>query len=351
MNNKSENSTGMAQDSLKKADNLVGNKLALASNKVMPIAGPIITKIVWKNKAVVAVMFLAVFLFACFGIQSIAYQFSVDVRSYLEQIPEVHRECIRKAGMEYKIEFELLASYGQVIAEFDELHRGEGVGFLEIPQNVWNDFSVDGDNNGVVSEFDICDNYFTLANKLSSLSGSAESRIDQYGGSYKDEVKTIFNLYTGLIFIPYGNPVGLTRADLVTVTSGYDVVRVFEGVTNVHTGLDIVPSDTWFAENPGKSSTEAINRSILIGTVTNFKDSYGALCSYIANTYYRVLYCHCSAHIAENNSTVAYGDPVCFMGSTGFSTGVHNHIEVFQKSEDGGWLRVDPAPFLFPSNL
>lgn len=350
MNNTNENSGGMAKDTLKQVDNFVGNKLALASNKVVPIAGPIITKIVWKYKAVVIFLFLGLLCFGCFALQSVSYQMAVDARTYLDQIPEDHKNCMKKAHEKYNVEFELLASFGQAIAEFDINHKGGGKGFLEIPEDYWSSYGADGNENGTITETDLCDNYFTLANKLSSLSGGAEQKIDQYGGNSKEMIKMVYNLFTGLIFIPYGNPLGLTRPELATVTSGYDETRVINGVTNVHTGVDVVPSETWYAENPGKSNQEAINRSIIIGTVTNFEDSYGALCSYIANTYYRILYCHCSAHIAENNSTVKYGDPVCLMGTTGFSTGVHNHVEVFQKAENGGWTRVDPTPFLFPNN-
>lgn len=348
---KAENKgTNIGNDALKTADNLVGNKLALASNKIAPIVGPVVTKILWKHKVKVFFLFMGLLCFGCFGIQSIAYQMAVDARTYLEQIPEDHKQCIQKAKEKYSVEFELIAAFSQVISEFKVDHIGSGKGFLEIPDDYWVTHGVDGDENGTISENDLCDNYATLANKLSSLDGGSEEKIDKYNHSKKEQIKTVYNLFTGLIFIPYGNPVGLTRSDLVTITSGYNESRTIDGVVNVHTGVDVVPSDVWYQENPGKSSEEAINRSIIIGTVTNFQDSYGALCSYVANTYYRTLYCHCSTHLAKDGDTLKYGDPVCMMGTTGFSTGVHNHVEVFKKNDQGTWDRVDPSPFLFPTN-
>lgn len=350
MNNTVTKQNNAGKDTLKQADNMIGNKLALASNQIAPVVAPIVTKILWKHKSKVALFIVILLFFGCFGIQTIAYKMAVDARTFLEQIPEEHKQCMESAKDKYGTEIELLSSFSQVISEFDSEHKGKGKGFLEIPKDYWVTYGADGNSNGTISENDLCDNYFTLANKLSSLSGGAEEKIDKYNHSRKGEIKTIYNLLTGLIFIPYGNPIGLTDPELVTLTSGYGETRVINGITNVHTGVDLVPSTRWYQENPGKATDEAVNRSILIGTVTNFKDSYGALCSYVANSYYRTLYCHCSAHLAEDGSTLAYGDPVCTIGSTGFSTGIHNHIEVFKKDDSGNWLRLDPMPFLFPNN-
>lgn len=348
MNNVNQNNVG--KDALKQADNMIGNKLALASNQIAPVAAPIITKILWKHKAKVAFFIVVLLFFGCFGIQTIAYKMAVDARTFIEQVPEDHKQCMESAKDKYGTEIELLVSFSQVISEFNTEHRGDGKGFLEIPEDYWVTHGADGNSNGSISENDLCDNYFTLANKLSSFSGGAEDKISKYNHIKKTEIQTVYNLFTGLIFIPYGNPIGLTDSELVTVTSGYGVTRVIFGITNVHTGVDIVPSQKWYQQNPGKPTESAINRAILIGTVTNFQDSYGALCSYVANSYYRTLYCHCSAHLAEDGATLAYGDPVCTIGNTGFSTGTHNHIEVFKKNDLGGWNRLDPTPFLFPTN-
>lgn len=356
MNNQNENKNNLGKDTLKQADNFIGNKLALASNKLVPVVAPIITKILWKHKEKILLFFIVIMCFGCFGIQSIAYQMAVDARSFLEQIPEDHKQCMESAKTKYGVELELLASFSQVISEFKADHKSSGKGFLEIPDDYWVTHGADGNDNGSISESDLCDNYFTLANKLSSLSGSAEEKIDKYNHSKREQIKTVYNLLTGLIFIPYGNPIGLTRSDLANVTSGYNDTRNIGGNVDVHWGVDIVPSSVWYQENPGKGTEEAINRSILIGKVYNFVDeyivqgvAYHALCSYVSNTYYRTLYCHCAEFLAENESTLSYGDPVCRLGSTGYVTGPHNHVEIYRKNNAGTWDRLDPTPFLFPN--
>jgi len=330
-------------------DNLIGEGIAQLSNEVVPVVGPIVTRILWKYKWKILIIFLVISCFISFAFESLAFQYSANSHSLLDDIPQEHSECITKAKEKYGIEFELLAAYGKVFADFNEKHTGAGKGFLEISNETWVTFGADGNSNNLITEKDICDNYFTLAHKLSSISGNSEEKINHYPYSKSTEVKQWYELYIGISQIPYGNPIGLDRPELVVVTSGYNVVRIVFGVKNTHKGIDIVPSSTWFKENPGKGSTQAIDRAIISGKVSNFKDKYGALCSYVFNDSYRTLYCHCDSFIAKDQSQVKYGDPVCYMGSTGFSTGNHTHIEVYKKNNKSGWDRVDPTPFLFPT--
>ena len=328
-------------------DSLVGDAIGLASNKVAPIVGPILVNIIWKNKWKLLLLTVVTCFFTMFALEAIAYQLLVGQRGLIEQIPIAHRECINKVSKKHDEEFELLSAYGKVIADFDEKHTGEGIGFLEISQDDWNKYSNDGDLNDEITTEDLCDNYFTLASILSDISGDAEQKISKYSYLKTEAVLEQYNMYVGLMYIPYGNPIGLNRSDLITVTSGYNVVRVIDGDKHVHKGVDFVPSAIWYEDNPGKGSTDAVNRAILTGKVSNFKDGYGALCSYITNDHYRVLYCHCSGFIAPNGSTVRYGDPICFMGNTGFSTGTHTHVGVYEKNSSGSWNLVDPVPFMF----
>ena len=332
-------------------DSLVGDAIGIASNKVAPVVGPILVNIIWKNKYKIIIACVVIFVFAIFALESIAYQVLAGYRGILDEIPEEHKECIDKSSRKFNQEYELIASYGKVVADFDGTHRGSGIGFLEITESDWEKYKTDGNNNDEIIEGELCDNYFTLSNILSQTHGDAKTKIYDYSYPKKEEVYEQYQMYVGLLYIPYGNPVGLNRADLITVTSGYNVVRIIDGYKHVHKGVDIVPSGKWYQENQGKGSTDAINRTIIAGKVENFKDGNGALCSYITNDYYRVLYCHCSAFIAQDQSTAKYGDPICFMGSTGFSTGVHTHIGLYEKNNSGGWNNIDPTPFLFPSGL
>jgi len=310
-----------------------------------------LVNILWKNKFKILLAFVVAFFFGIFMLEAIAYQVLAGYRSILDEIPKDEQECIDKAGRKYDLEFELIASYGKVITNFDTTHRGSGIGFLEISQTNWDKYKFDGDNNGTISENDFCDSYFTLANILAQQSGDSKAKIYAYSYSKKDEVYQQYQMYVGLLYIPYGNPVGLNRSDLVTITSGYNVVRYINGVKSVHDGVDLVPSSKWYQENQGKGSTDAVNRSIITGKLHEFIDGNGALCAYITNDYYRVMYCHCSAFIAQDGITVKYGDSICFMGTTGFSTGVHTHVGMYEKNSSGGWNRIDPTPFLFPKGI
>jgi murein DD-endopeptidase MepM/ murein hydrolase activator NlpD len=332
-------------------DSLIGDALGMASNKVAPVFGPVLVNIIWKNKFNILLACIVVLFFGVFMLEAIAYQVLAGYRSILDEIPKDHQECIDKASRKYDLEYELVASYGKVVANFDNNHRGIAVGLLEISESEWNKYKQDGDGNGTISENDLCDNYFTLSNILSRTSGDAKAKIYSYSYPKKDEVYEQYQMYQGLMYIPYGNPVGLNRADLVTITSGYNEVRYINGVKSVHDGVDLVPSSKWYQENTGKGSTDAVNRAIITGKLSEFTDQNGALCAYVTNDYYRVLICHCSAFIAQNGISVKYGDPICFMGTTGFSTGVHTHVGMFEKNNSGGWNRIDPTPFLFPKGL
>lgn len=329
-------------------DSLLGDTLGLASNKVAPVVGPLVVNILWKNKWNILLFGIVFLCFGVFVLESIAYQVLAGYRGIINEIPKDHKECIEKSSRKYDLEFELVASYGKVIADFDSTHKGSGIGLLEITQTDWDKAKTDGSGNNEVSADELCDNYFTLANLLSQNSGDSKEKIYAYLYPKKDEVYEQYQMYVGLMLIPYGNPVGLNREDLITVTSGYNIVRVIDGYRHVHKGVDLVPSSQWYKENQGKGSTDAVNRAIISGTVSNFKDGNGALCSYITNMLYRVMYCHCDAFIAQDGANVRYGDPICFMGSTGFSTGVHTHVGVYEKNGLGGWNNIDPTPFLFP---
>lgn len=336
------------KNALEIGDSLAGDALSLASNKVAPVVGPVLVNIIWKNKLNIFIAILVTCFFGMFILEAISYQILTGYRGILDQIPKEHKECIEKATNKYHLEYELVASYGKVIANFDNTHRGNGLGLLEINQTDWNKYKTDGDNNGTISENDLCDSYFTLANILAQYSGDSKAKIYAYSYPKKDEVYQQYQMYIGLLDIPYGNPVGLNRSDLVVITSGYNVVRYIDGVKSVHDGVDLVPSSKWYQENPGKGSKDAVNRSILSGKVHEFIDNNGALCAYISNDYYRVMYCHCTAFIAQDGISVKYGDPICFMGTTGFSTGVHTHVGMYEKNKSGGWNIIDPTPFLFP---
>lgn len=357
-----EQNENPAKNLVDKGDALLGDGLALASNEVAPVVGPIITNILWKHKWTIIIGIIVVLFLCAFSFETINLQLTANSRGIIELIPQEHRTCMSEASEEYEVEFELLSAYGKVIADFDETHIGEGIGFLEISEEDWDEFGVVADTDDelittvtpVPSEEeepelnydDICTNYYTLANILSNISGDSEEKIEGYTYPEKQEVLEWYERYSGLMLIPYGNPIGLERSDLMTITSGYNIVRVIYGKRSVHKGVDFVPSTTWLQENPDLSPTDAVNFAIISGEVNNFIDQYGALCTFVTNEKYRTLYCHCDMFLAEDDSYAKYGDPICSMGSTGFSTGLHTHLGLYEKGDDGTWYLIDPTPFI-----
>ncbi|MCA9386173.1 M23 family metallopeptidase [Candidatus Dojkabacteria bacterium] len=301
----------------------------------------------WKHKWKILLALLFSCLFVMLGLEAIALQFTASQRAEILNISEAHRLCIEESEDEFNIEFELLASYGKVISDFDEEYVGEGIGFLEISEEDWQAYLESLEDPELELDYeDICTNYDALAYTLSLLEGDSDQKIELYTYPNREEVLEWYERYSGLMLIPYGNPLGLERVDLMTITSGYNVVRTIGGVRKVHKGVDFVPSTTWFSENPGLTAEQSINRAILPGEVNNFVDQYGALCTYVTNEQYRTLYCHCSAHLAEQGSYARYGDPICFMGNTGFSTGTHTHMAVYEKGLIG-WNLIDPTAFFY----
>lgn len=330
------------KDVAKLGDSLIGDGIGLLSNKVAPVVGPIVISILWKHKVKILIVLLCMVCLSAFFLESLFVQ-SAAGSSIKALIPPDHAACITQASSSTGTQFELLASYGKVISNFDSSHKGSGIGFMEIPDDLWRQ-----NEQGLKGASDICTNYLVLARILANIPGGVEQKIDNYPYSQNDEVKRWFQLFVGAALTPYGNPIGLERSDLVVKTSGYNLIRVIFGRKHVHKGVDVVPSGIWYGENPGKASTQAVNRAILAGQVSLFKDQYGALCAYITNQSYKLLYCHCDSFIAKQSQEVKYGDPICFMGSTGFSTAPHTHIALYEKNGDS-WQMVDPTPFIFPA--
>jgi murein DD-endopeptidase MepM/ murein hydrolase activator NlpD len=132
----------------------------------------------------------------------------------------------------------------------------------------------------------------------------------------------------------FGNPFpGMDWSGNITSTFGH---RPYPGVgvgTDNHTGLDIgLPEGT---------SIHAVNS----GTVLFVRDSgsagYGKHLAIHHGGGYVTLYAHCSSISVTAGQTVSKGDEIAKLGSTGWSTNPHLHIEVII---DG--TPVDPLGYI-----
>ena len=104
----------------------------------------------------------------------------------------------------------------------------------------------------------------------------------------------------------------------------------------LHTGLDI--SGTGYGSN-----IYATNNGVVM--IAEYHYSYGYYVVINHNNGYMTLYAHMSKIAAKVGATVAKGDVIGYVGSTGDSTGPHVHYEVWKGSK---WNHVNPL-VLYPN--
>lgn len=115
-----------------------------------------------------------------------------------------------------------------------------------------------------------------------------------------------------------------------------------------HTGVDMVPAQTYYANNKTYQETnQVVVFATISGSVSHYVDQYGGEIVEITNTdnSFKVLYDHFSRVLVDNSMVIRAGTPVGIMGDTGFSTGDHVHYEV--KIKDGDtWRAVNPLNYI-----
>ena len=143
------------------------------------------------------------------------------------------------------------------------------------------------------------------------------------------------------IFDPNGSKV--TELQLSTtwpargyVSSEFGATEPFRSSTGKHTGIDIAN----LSNKPGDPVTPFAK-----GKVTAVHDIDDSLCGkYVKLDHgFNVtsLYCHLDSTAAIPGTDVSPGDVIGYMGTTGFSTGVHVHLGIFVYG-----IAVNPRTFL-----
>lgn len=114
-----------------------------------------------------------------------------------------------------------------------------------------------------------------------------------------------------------------------------DPIKTPAGSTpSFHWGVDYGP------EQRGKQGV--LLQAVIAGPVTRVRDQHGALGVYVGDkATRRIDLWHLASYAPTLGKTATEGQVLGVMGSTGLSTGVHVHVELW---EDG--RRVDPKPFL-----
>jgi murein DD-endopeptidase MepM/ murein hydrolase activator NlpD len=100
---------------------------------------------------------------------------------------------------------------------------------------------------------------------------------------------------------------------------------------HVHTGIDLAAS----MGTPVHSATDGTAR---VGFDASGAGNYVVV---TVDAHVRIFYCHLSSVGVVNGQSVSAGDVIGAMGSTGWSTGPHLHLEI---QRDG--MSIDPAVWL-----
>lgn len=171
------------------------------------------------------------------------------------------------------------------------------------------------------------------------------------GGSAQSVPLEALNGYIEAGFIdtdmPSKSPFGGSGMEYTLITASYHDLAYYQTYGLVHEGIDIVPTNAYYAQNNAYGLTHQV---ILFATISGiaqlYTDPYGALTVEIINsqgqlkTVYKhmkqIVMCACHVHA---------GQPVGVMGATGFAFGEHTHYEV-RLLQNGSWNTVNPANYI-----
>jgi murein DD-endopeptidase MepM/ murein hydrolase activator NlpD len=147
--------------------------------------------------------------------------------------------------------------------------------------------------------------------------------------------------------IPKQNPLGGSGMSFAVVTAYFLDPNYYLQFGRNHTGIDLVPSDSYYKNSQSyKDTREVIAFATINGTVRHYIDQYGGETVEITsdNGSIKVLYIHFSRVLVESGHVTA-GTPVGVMGDTGNATGKHVHYEVRTKNGNN-WQAVNPLNYI-----
>ena len=147
--------------------------------------------------------------------------------------------------------------------------------------------------------------------------------------------------------VPQQNPFGGPGMTYTSITAHYLDSRYFLNFGRIHTGVDLVPTDTYFSTSKTfQESGQIIIFSTINGTARYYTDQYGGKTIEVTNDEdtYKVKFIHFK-NVLVSSGSVRAGIPVGVMGRTGRATGEHLHYEV-QVKQGSGWRHVNPLSYI-----
>lgn len=148
--------------------------------------------------------------------------------------------------------------------------------------------------------------------------------------------------------IPQQNPFGGPGMSYTSITAYFLDSAYLLHFGRIHTGIDLVPTETYFSTSKTYKETGQIAIfSTINGTTSHYIDQYGGETVEVTNTEqtYRVLYIHFKKVLVDSGQTVKAGTPLGIMGKTGRATGEHVHYEVRIK-QGNSWRPVNPLGYI-----
>lgn len=147
---------------------------------------------------------------------------------------------------------------------------------------------------------------------------------------------------------PSKSPLGGNTLNYMTITAGFmDPGYLIKFGTN-HTGVDFVPTNTYFKESTIYQETKkVIVFATHTGKATAYTDKNGGKTVEVLNNKkdLKTIYIHFKETYVATGDIIKAGTLLGEMGSTGKSTGEHVHYEV--RIKDGStWKTVNPLTYI-----
>ncbi|AOM83364.1 M23 family metallopeptidase [Salisediminibacterium beveridgei] len=273
--------------------------------------------------AIISMLFIGGFLI--YGLQEereSLHQDISDIEHETEEKITRKDEQIEDLNRENEQVYEEAHQVRKAIEEFQLLEENLEDVNLELPSETSDEGSggpsleLVSDKASAMTEKDIRDDLHVLQEQLPILIESFEETVDAII-SYEEKmqaVPTIFPAAEGRISSQFGE-----RSD------------PFTGQTSFHSGLDIA----------APRGTEIYAAADGIVETVSKHSGYGNKIIIDHGNQYETLYAHLHTMDVEPGDKVEKGDVIGGMGTTGRSTGVHLHYEVFQHD-----AHVDPYPYI-----
>ncbi len=143
-------------------------------------------------------------------------------------------------------------------------------------------------------------------------------------------------------------PLGGHGLEYAIVTAGFMDPAYFLQFGKNHTGIDLVPNNTYFTNSESyKKNQQIVAYATTTGTTKYYVDGYGGLTVETINQTgtIKTIEIHMKQVFVKTGDQVQAGTPIGIMGMTGDATGEHVHYEI-QTKQGNTWISVNPLMYI-----